>query len=74
MRGVSLSPSSIVADIAVAFAGIPCKDIPVPSWDGSPFDGVDLPHEVLIRPVKDSRSVSMLFPIPWGSTEVCPAR
>jgi len=50
------------------FSDVPCKDIPVPSWDAGVFDGVALPQEVIIRPVKETRSISMIFPIPWGST------
>ena len=40
----------------------------MPSWDAGVFDGVALPQEVIIRPVKETRSISMIFPIPWGST------
>ena len=51
------------------FSAVPNKDLPVPAWEGSPWTGAGLPYEVQLKPVKDSRSVSLIFPLPWAATE-----
>jgi len=55
--------------VADKFSGIVNLNLPVPAWDGSPFDGVNRPHEVMLKPVKEGRALALLFPVPWGGTE-----
>ncbi|KAI8902913.1 Metalloenzyme, LuxS/M16 peptidase-like protein [Globomyces pollinis-pini] len=44
------------------FSAIENKNIEVPSFPGHPFSDIELEQKILIKPVKESRNLSLFFP------------
>jgi len=47
------------------FTGVPNKDLPLPFWPSSPYGPENLPKLLELTPIKDKRTLSLNFPIPY---------